>query len=127
MLLVELDDGAGCEGGDFGVDAEDRLFVDADRGVDDGLGTSQFGVEDHLVHRGGFCLGRPIAADAEDVSRGCFAADVFDDKEIVLRKNDVGLQLVLVERQARRSAASAHQHQTQADQRQRKESFHSNK
>ena len=35
--LIELDDGAGRVGGDFGVDAQNRLHMHTDVGVDDGL------------------------------------------------------------------------------------------
>lgn len=111
---MELDDGADGIGREFDPDAEDGLLVEADGGVDDRLRTGQFCILDHLVHGRSLGLGLLAATDAEDIRGRSFTGYGFDHRKVILRKDDVGLQLILIDRQAARSAAAAHQQNGQA-------------
>lgn len=108
-LLVEFDDGANSIGRDFEPNAQDGLFVDTDRGVDDRLRAGQFGVLDHLIHGRSFGLGLFASADPEDIGGRSFSGHGLDHRKVILRKDDIGLHLVLVERHVARSAATADQ------------------
>ena len=93
---MKLDDGSNRVSRDFGINAQDGLRMQADLRVCDGLGACQLRILEHLVHGRGLCFGLRVASDAENVGRRSFAGDRLDDRKVVLRKNDVCLQLVLI-------------------------------
>ena len=121
---MELDDGADSIGREFDPDAEDGLLMEADGGVDDRLRTGQFCILDHLVQSRSLGLGLLAATDAEDIRGRSFTGHGLDHGKVILRKDDVGLQLILIDSQAARSAAAAHQQNGQANGCQYKQFLH---